>query len=497
MSSKSHISIAQALLIGALAIFLFVFVFSQPLQAEELSLRIMAGSGQVQKLDGLLTKAGFNTPYGLAVDSKGSIYVADSYNNTVRVIANGIVGTVAGSENGKDSYGLPMGGYADGAVSEAKFNRPRGIVVDAQGIIYVADTENHVIRKIAGGKVTTLAGTGKAGYKNGIGREAQFDTPSGLAVDKVGNVYVADTLNNVIRKITASGIVSTYAGKGTGEAGFLNGSTTQALFNEPADLAFDNKDNLYILDSGNQLIRLITGGKVETLAGSQGSLIAGTAYYQGSYRNGLIKDATFNFPKGLTVLENGTVIIADTWNYRVRAILPTGKVITLAGTGKSGRTEGNIEQAIIGSPVGIVSYQNNLYLADSDNNVIWQLNINPDALMARPDYDEPTPEVQVWVLGKRLELNQGMKPYLAQDKTMLPLRAIAEALGCTVDWSKDGTITVTRGDLAKAFRAKDTNLQNSNGHTMVGLRYLAENLGCAVDWVPAYRAVSVMGTLGE
>lgn len=482
--------ISKVLFISIFA--LLLVALPQTLLAVEYPISIFTGGGQTEKLDGLLAKAGFNTPYGLAVDSKGYLYVADCYNNAVRVIANGIVGTLAGSDNGTDAYGLPKGGYADGDGSKAKFNRPRAVVVDAQDIIYVADTENHAIRKIANGKVTTLAGTGTAGYKNGAGREAQFNTPSGLAVDKAGNVYVADTLNNVIRKITSKGVVSTYAGKSTGEAGFQDGETGEAIFNEPSALTIDSKGIVYIADSGNQLIRKVTGGKVETLAGSPGVLLAGTAYYRGSYRDGLRQEASFNFPKGLTVLEDGTLIIADTWNYRVRAILPTGRVITLFGTGKSGKAEGNINQAILGSPVGIVSSQNSLYIADSDNNVIWQAKLDLANLQAQPNYAEPTEEIQVWVNGKRLELNQDSKPYLAQERTMLPLRAIAEELGCTVDWVQDGTITVSRGTMRKVFSAQDPSLQNNKGYMMVGLRYLAESLGYMVDWVPEYRAVTVL-----
>lgn len=471
-------------------ILLFVAI-PQCLQAVEYPLSIYAGSGRPGLQDGIQAKAGFNEPYGLAVDSRGHIYVADSYNNLIRIIANGIVGTVAGSGNGQDAYGFPRGGYADGAVAKAKFNRPRAVVVAAEDTIYVADTGNHIIRKIYKGRVTTFAGTGKAGYRNGTALQAQFNAPSGLAVDTKGNLFVADTLNNVIRKITPAGAVSTYAGKSTGEAGFRDGAAANALFNEPVALAMDSKEDLYVADSANQLIRKIAGGKVETLAGFRGELISGTDYYQGSYQNGPAQEAAFNFPKGMTVLENGTVIVADTWNYRVRAVLPQGRVITLAGTGKSGKEEGSIDKAIIGAPVGVVSFQNKLYVADTDNSVIWQININPDNLQARLEFAEPGQDIQVWVDSKRLELQEETKPYIYKERTMLPLRNIAEELGCKVDWAQDGTITVTRGEVQKIFTAKDQNLQNNNGHTMVGIRYLAESLGCTVDWVPEYRAVTV------
>lgn len=468
---------------------LVIMAMPQAALAAENSVSILAGSGKPGNEDGIQAKSGFYEPYGLWVDNQGKVYVADSYNNLIRVIAHGIVGTVAGGDNGRDSFGFPKGGYTDGTVDQARFNKPRAVVAAAGDIIYVADTGNHVIRKIAGGRVSTYAGTGRPGYRDGLGGQAQFNMPGGLAVDKSGNLYVADTLNNVIRKITPDGMVSTYAGSSSGEAGYQDGATGAALFNEPAALAMDSRGDLYVADSANQLIRKITGGKVETLAGFRGELISGTDYYRGGYENGPALGAAFNFPKGLTVLENGTVIVADTWNYRVRAILPAGWVVTLAGNGMSGRQEGGPEEAVIGAPLGIASFENRLYVADADNNVIWQFSIDPDNLKAR--VDEPVEEIRVWVNNQRLELTEGAKPYIYKDRTMLPLRAVTEKMGCTVDWAAEGTITVTKGEEQKVFAPGDQNLRNQDGLTMVGIRYLAESLGYQVDWHPEYRAVTV------
>jgi len=489
VGNKVFIHTAKTVLAGFLV--LSFVAWPVPLRAEEPALRVLAGSGLPEKVDGPLEKAGFSTPYGLAVDSQGRIYVADCYNNSVRIIANGTVSTVAGSSKGTDLYGFPLGGLVDGDVDKAMFNKPRAVVVDGQGTIYVADTGNNVIRKISQGKVTTYAGTGKAGFRNGAAREAQFNAPSGLALDKAGNLYVADTLNNVIRKITPQGLVTTYAGKTTGEAGYRDGALAEAEFNEPAALAMDGQENLYLVDSGNQLIRKITKDRVETVAGTQGGQLSGTNYIQGSFRDGLRTEAAFNFPKGITVLENGTLVIADTWNSRIRAVLNNGQVITLVGTGENGKVPGPLHQAVLGSPVGVAYYNQNLYIADADNNLIWQMPLNPNELKALPNFAPPSEEIQIWVNGVRLELNTNNKPYIQEGRTIVPLRAVCEKLGYRVDWAADGTITIAKGSWQKVFTARDPNLQNNNGYIMVGLRYLAENIGYKVEWVPEYRAVTV------
>jgi len=494
MGDRLFIHTAKAVLAGFLALALLAWPL--PLHAEEPALRVLAGNGLPEKVDGMPEKAGFNTPYGLAVDSQGRIYVADCYNNSIRVIANGMVGTVAGSIRGTDSYGFPLGGLADGDADKAIFNKPRTVVVDGQGTIYVADTGNNVIRKISKGKVTTYAGTGKAGFKDGSVRAAQFNSPSGLALDKAGNLYVADTLNNVIRKISPQGLVSTYAGKNTGEAGYRDGSLAEALFNEPAALAMDSQDNLYIVDSGNQLIRKIAKDRVETVAGTQGALLSGTNYIQGSFRDGSRTEAAFNFPKGITVLENGTLIIADTWNSRIRAVLNNGRVITLVGTGENGKASGSLYQAVLGSPVGVAYYNKNLYIADADNNLIWQMPFNPTESKVLPNFDPPSEEIQIWVNGVRLEPDANNKPYIQEGRTIVPLRDFCQKLGYRVDWTADGTITITKGNWQKVITARDPNLKSNNGYTLVGLRYLAEGMGYKVEWVPKYRAVVVTDSQG-
>ena len=197
-------------------------------------------------LDATGTAAQFNNPNGVAVDTAGNVYVADTTNNRIRKItAAGVVTTLAGS----------TAGFLDATGTAAQFNNPNGVAVDTAGNVYVADTTNNRIRKItAAGVVTTLAGQASAGTTDATGNAAQFNDPRAVAVDTAGKVYVADTTNNRIRKITAAGVVTTVAGS---TAGFLDATGNAAQFNNPNGIAVDVNGNLYVGDNGNDRIRQI------------------------------------------------------------------------------------------------------------------------------------------------------------------------------------------------------------------------------------------------
>jgi (2Fe-2S) ferredoxin len=223
----------------------------------------IGGTGNV---DGTGAAAEFYNPSGLAMDSSGNIYVADSTDQTIRMITpGGVVTTVAGT-----AY---VAGYTDATGTSAQFNDPQSIAVDSSGNLYVADEGNNVIRKITmpGGTVSTFAGTGVAGYNDGAGNVAQFNSPAGIAVDKLNAVYVADESNDVIRKITTGGVVSTIAGT-AGTAGSTDGAAlTTALFNAPTGVAVDTNLKVYVADWLNTDIRELSAGVVSTIAGSVGN----------------------------------------------------------------------------------------------------------------------------------------------------------------------------------------------------------------------------------
>ncbi|MEO5948894.1 MAG: prepilin-type N-terminal cleavage/methylation domain-containing protein [Candidatus Saccharimonas sp.] len=198
---------------------------------------------------GVTTLAGsFNAPYGVATDSADNIYVADYGNNRIRKITQAGIDTVLA--------GTGVSGFANGAGVSAQFNHPQNLDVDSAGNVYVADYGNNRIRKITpAGVVSTLAGSGVAGFADGAGGSAQFNYPGGIAVDSSGIVYVADKSNHRIRKITSAGVVSTLAGSGV--AGFADGAGGSAQFYNPSGVAVDSSGNIYVADRFNNRIRKI------------------------------------------------------------------------------------------------------------------------------------------------------------------------------------------------------------------------------------------------
>ncbi|MCG2792972.1 MAG: T9SS type A sorting domain-containing protein [Weeksellaceae bacterium] len=334
---KKQILISAMLLISS-------FSFAQ------VTVSTLAGSTQGYA-DGTGTAAQFNFPTGVAADASGNVYVADYLNNRIRKITPaGVVTTLAGSTLGN----------TDGTGAAAHFNNPTGIAVDASGTVYVADTYNHKIRKITPqGEVTTLAGSTQ-GYADGTGTLAQFYNPIGVAVDASGNLYVADYANHKIRKVTSSGVVTTLAGS---TAGYTDGTGTATKFNYPAGVAVDTSGNVYVADTFNHKIRKITSaGVVTTVAGST----------QG-YADGTGTAAQFKSPYGVAVDASGNVYVADYGNNRIRKITVTGVVTTVAGS-TAGYADGSDALAQFSNPYDVtIDALGNIYVADTSNHKIRKI----------------------------------------------------------------------------------------------------------------------------
>ncbi|HTQ30001.1 MAG TPA: chondroitinase-B domain-containing protein [Opitutaceae bacterium] len=300
---------------------------------------VLAGSsGNTGTSDGAGSSARFNQPGGVFSMSAGILFVSDTANATIRSIAtDGTVSTFAGTAGNS--------GSTDGTGAAARFNHPVGIAQDASGNLYVADANNHIIRKVTStGVVTTLAGhAGVSGSADGTGTAAFFNFPTGSAFDLKNNlVYIADTTNNTIRKITSAGAVTTLAGL-AGTAGSSDGTGSGALFSQPCGLAVDSSGNIYVADKANSTIRKITpAGAVSTFAGLAG--IAGL-------KDGTGSDAWFNQPEDVTVDAAGNVYVADTGNAAIRKISPSGAVTTLSlsSSSSSGGSSGSSGSSSSGS----------------------------------------------------------------------------------------------------------------------------------------------------
>jgi sugar lactone lactonase YvrE len=328
----------------------------------------LAGTaGVTGSTDGSGTAAAFSSPTGIATGPTGDVYVADSGNSTIRKITPaGVVTTLAGVAG--------VRGSADGSGAWATFSGPGGVATDTAGNLYVADAGNNTIRKITpAGVVTTLAGMpGVEGSADGTGAAAQFSGPWGIATDVVGNVYVGDTGNCMIRKISPAGGVSTLAGTNNSYitppskvdpgqlipcSGSADGVGSAAQFTNPTGVAADSVGYIYVADSGNNRIRKITpAGVVTTLAGSSFGSSDGTG-----------SAANFNYPTGISVGSAGTVYVGDWGNSTVRAVTPNGVVTTLAGLAMVlGKADGFGTAASFQSPWGVAADSSgNVYVADN------------------------------------------------------------------------------------------------------------------------------------
>ena len=341
-----------------------------------------SAGGTVQGFaDGAGSSAKFYNPTGIAVDAWGTVYVADKENHLIRkIMPDGIVSTFSGG----GSAGGSASGHADGAGVAATFNGPTGVALDSSGSLFVADQSNSLIRKITpSGVVVTFAGGGSAGgtasgHADGFGVSATFWIPTGIAVDAAGFVFVADANNNLIRKISPSGLVSTLAGGGSsgGTAqGNADGTGSSATFTYPLGVAVDASGSVFVVTYSSNLIRKISSsGVVSTLAGGGGA--GGSA---SGHADGVGVSATFNHPLGISVDAFGSVLVADCDNNLIRKISSSGVVSTIAGGGSAGgvlagRADGEGLMATFYIPTGVaVAASGTVFVADRSNNLVRKL----------------------------------------------------------------------------------------------------------------------------
>jgi murein DD-endopeptidase MepM/ murein hydrolase activator NlpD len=352
------------LLIGG-ALFFYFRLKDRPRQTRQgwtAMVTTLAGDGSTGFQDGSSVGSRFADPFGLIMDREGALYVADAgQNNRIRKITpDGMVRTLAGGSEG----------FADGQGSAAAFNTPSAIALDASGNLYVADTGNNSIRKVTPqGVVSTIAGDGNAGYRDGPGRDAQFNGPIGVAIDTNGSVYVADTYNDRIRKIASDGVVSTLAGGSS--PGYQDGPAQNALFDTPCAVALTPEHELLIADTGNDRLRKLTrDGQVITLA-----------FNLVSENNGTGRIAA---PLGLALTQDGFIYVTEARRGRIIQLSPHGEAYVVAG-GDRGFGNGEGARAQFNGPAGITSDRSGaLYVADASNYLIRKLTPREDVANSAP-----------------------------------------------------------------------------------------------------------------
>ena len=344
----------------------------------------VAGTGSHGYHDGVPGQ--FNLPMGI-FSIGDDLFIADTYNNLLRVVdPYGRVSRVTGRIIDMDELNFPRGLYRDGYIENALFNRPMDAVVDGRGWIFIADSRNNAIRVIAEDYVFSFAGGEGYGHANGPVSEALFHRPSAIAIGPCGNFFVADTFNHAIRMIDTYGYVTTVAGV-PGYFGHEDGASDAAVFNSPMGIAVSPDGTIFVADTGNHLIRVIEDGYVRTLAGTllfPGDI---EWEYEYSDFDDLPLGGSglmFNMPVGLS-LWGDILIVADSANHMIRGVMPCGEVFTLAGTGSPGHIDGVRLESAFHLPQGVYVRGDTLYIADTGNNVIRVISL---AVVGGIEYEE-------------------------------------------------------------------------------------------------------------
>jgi len=424
-------------------------------------------------------------------------------------------------------YGLSFldsGAFIDGYREHAMFMKPAGVSVCPDGTVLIADSGNHVIRRMDDEFVITIAGNGYAGFSDGKEGEAQFNTPRSAVMGPDGYIYVADTLNHCIRRIDADGYVTLYAGV-PGVGGYADGSLLDSMFFEPFGMYIDADGVLYIADSANHAIRRIENGIVTTVAGRPGELNRQTGYPEGGYVDGDNTEARFNFPRGIALLPNRSngfddssannetgapddsgknrILVADSMNNAIRLITEDG-TRTLVGNGIADQFYASAENLKMTGPSDVSTDGDTLYIADTYNNRILAVPLNERIMAGRPSRESLLAstgvttdsryayrgDIRVFIDDERVDMGR-VAPWNTADNIFVPIRPLFEALRAVVTLDeRTGTVTISKQEMDTVLRL-DIDYFILRGVAVTTISEIERLFPYAFEWFPEFSLIAL------
>lgn len=434
-------------------------------------------------------------PLGIVLADK-ALVIADNMNDRVQIMGESEIICVGKPGSSEISYS-ESGEFIDGYLQNARFKKPSDLALQ-NGDIVVCDTGNNAVRKISGNVVISVAGGNGAGYQNGKEGEAKFNSPQSVAVSEDGIIYVADTMNHCIRTIDADGNVSLFAGTPE-QYGFTDGDLLSAQFYEPFGLCFGENGELYVADSANHSIRKIENGTVSTVAGMPGGNNSVTGYPDGGLVDGSNADARFNFPHDLAVLPSGDIYVADTANHCIR-LITDGVTRTVLGNGQAEKFYGSPENMRMSKPSGIATDGKDLYISDSVNNCVLVVPITKELKNGRPLRDDMLKatgadtsvnhdgDIRVFVNGKSVDTGK-VSAWNTADGIYVPVKPLFEALGGTVSSDKNSLTVEINGK--KTTLERDENYFMNKGAEIITEEEFIRLFPFVFEWFPQYGIIAV------
>lgn len=447
----------------------------------------------------------FYRPMGIAINEKGELVVADYMCDRIQIIGENENTRIGSPERYGLSY-ADSGALVDGLHADALFMKPSGVFAKSDGNLLVADTGNHVIRRVCEQFVITIAGNGTAGYANGKEHEARFNQPMSVVMGSDGLIYVADTMNHCIRTIDKDGNVSLYAGTPE-QHGFKDGALENSMFYEPVGLTFSEDGVLYVADSANHSVRKIENGQVTTVAGAPGELDRSSGYPHGDYVDGSLSEARFNFPRDVAVLPSGQVAVSDSMNHSIRLITlgEEAQVITIAGGGMSGMYYLSAENIKLTRPEGICISKDgeHLYISDSLNNRVVTLPLTERILAGRPPRNSMlsdtglstdsrysyNSEIRVFAEGERVDMGR-VEAWNNEDHIFVPIRPLFEALGAVIELNESNGLLSITVDGQSTVLALDSDYFVLKGIMVTTLTEIERLFPYYVEWFPEFSVIA-------